>query len=55
MVDRALSQTFAGAMVDGRVRARLTVPVVAGVVIALLISNGGREPRFRELGLVVGG
>ncbi len=55
MTNRALSQAFGGAMAGGRARQRLTEPVVAGVVIALLITNGGREPRFRELGLVVGG
>jgi hypothetical protein len=36
-------------------RTRLTVPFVAGAVIALVITSVGREPRFRELGLLVGG
>ena len=41
MTHRALPRALAGAM--------------AGVVIALLVTSAGREPRFRELGLVVGG
>ena len=55
MANRSLSRVFAGTVVGGRVRGRLTVPVVAGVVIAVLVTSGGRESRFRELGLVIGG
>ncbi len=55
MTHRALSRAFADAKAGGRARTRLSVPLVAGVVIALVITSAGREPRFRELGLVVGG
>lgn len=55
MTNKTLPPACAGALVGGRVRGRLGVPVVAAVVIALLLTGGGREPRFRELGLVVGG
>ena len=35
---------------------RIGVSVVAGVLIALLATGrAGREPRFRELGLLLGG
>jgi hypothetical protein len=55
MTHRALSRAFADAMASSHARTRLGVPLVAGVVIALVITSAGREPRFRELGLVVGG
>ena len=55
MTHAALSRTAAGAVRGSRAHRRLGMPLVAGVVIALLLTGGGREPRFRELGLVVGG
>ncbi len=54
MTNKTLFPATAGARPGSRARGRLGVPVVAAVVVALLIS-AGREPRFRELGLVVGG
>lgn len=39
----------------GRTGGWMGMTLVTGVLLALLVANAGREPRFRELGLVVGG
>jgi hypothetical protein len=57
MTERTLVEACGGAT-SAVARSRpggLGVALAAGVVLALLAASAGREPRFRELGLVVGG
>ena len=55
MTNRTLRPASAAALAGGRRCGGLGLPLVAAVVIALVAAGGGREPRFRELGLLVGG
>ena len=55
MTHRVLPRALAGTVAGGRAGPQVSVLLVAGVVIGLVITSAGREPRFRELGLVVGG